>query len=99
MIPNKDQFYSMLRSAGIFLGGVLVTKGFLTAEQLDAVFKAVAEIAGPIATLIPIVVGLYTHTKKATVQRAADIVPISAPAQAMAGIETPQTTPTNPKKL
>ncbi len=80
-----------------FGGGILVTFGFLTPAQLNSAITSIGEIVGPLSSLAALVWGLYTHTKQATVAKAADIVPIDASAQRSVGITQPQLVPTNPK--
>ncbi len=94
---NQMQLLSALRMALSFGGGILVTFGYLSSEQLTGITSALTQIIGPLAALASIAWGIYTHTKAATVARAADIVPIDSAAQRSAGIIHPQLVPTNPK--
>ena len=94
---NKNQIWSVLRMALSFGGGILVTFGYLTTEQLNTLVTAIGEILGPLSTISALGWGLYTHTKAATVAKAADIVPIDPSAQRAVGITQPQLVPTNPK--
>jgi hypothetical protein len=100
LTPNVTQIWSVIRALLLFGGGILVTKGYLTSDQLTTLVADIAEIVGPIAAIIAIVWGLMVHTKAATVKRAADIVPIPPLVQAQAGIDPnkAQTLPRSPKE-
>lgn len=100
MIPNKDQILSVVR---------MLLQWFAATTAGVALFKAIgiqpdpgtlAVVAGIIAGVIAFVWSLIDKTKAATVAKAADIVPITANAQAQVGIDpnNAQTIPTNPKK-
>lgn len=103
---NKDQIWAMIRWGLTFVGGILVTKGYLTSADLNVVisdagriFTSVAEMLGPLAAATTIISSLIIHTKAATVARAADIVPIPASTQKSAGVTTPVLVPTRPKEM
>lgn len=94
MIPNKDQFMSALRSVVIAVTTFAVGKGWISTD----VATNIGLCAVPLALAIW---GMADKTKAATVAKAADIVPISANAQAQVGIDPNNavTIPTNPKQL
>lgn len=90
MLPNKDQILSSIRSLLIALFAYAVGKNWISNDTAT-------NLAALVIPLGLAIWGIYDKTKAATVAKAADIVPISAAAQAKVGITEPQTTPTNPK--
>ncbi len=94
---NQNQMWSVLRMALSFGGGILVTFGYLTSQQLSTIIQSLSELLGPLAVIASTAWGLYTHTKAQTVAKAADIVPIDSHSQRSVGITEPQLVPTSPK--
>lgn len=90
LTPNQNQILSFIRQLLTFFGGVAVARGWITADNLP-------EIVGAIITIGSVAWSFFSHTKAATVAKAADIVTISAAAQQSVGITAPQLTPTSPK--
>lgn len=95
---NKNQLWSIARFILSFGGGVLVTFGYLTNEQLNTIMTSLTEIVGPLTAIGAVVWSMIAHTKANIVAKAADIVPVPATSQAKVGISNPQITPTDPPK-
>lgn len=93
---NTNQLWSALRFTLAFGGGILVTFGFLSTEQLAQITTILTQIAGPISALGALGWSIYTHNKANTVSRAADIVSIPPAVQRSAGVTTPVLVPTSP---
>lgn len=98
MTPNQTQILGIVRMLMMALGSFLVTKGFLSSDQVAGLTTSLIQIIGPILMVAPTIWSLFVHTKAATVARAADIVPISASVQASAGVKDPVLVPSNPKQ-
>ncbi|HEV3312195.1 MAG TPA: hypothetical protein VG815_16920 [Chloroflexota bacterium] len=58
MNPSQDQILSLVRSIITILGGIAISRGFLTDEQITL-------IGGIVASLIPLVWGMMAHTNAA----------------------------------
>jgi len=92
--PNQTQLLATVRTVLMFLAGTSAGSAIAHALGITLDASTVTVLAGIIVGLATWAWSLATHTKAATVARAADIVPISAGAQNQVGIMNPQTIPT-----
>lgn len=98
MQPNQMQLLSTVRTVLMFLAGTTAGTAAFHAIGVTPDTTTIGVIAGIVVGIGTYVWSLISHTKQATVARAADIVPVSAAAQASVGITQPQTIPSNPPK-
>ena len=59
---NSDQWTSLIRSAAIFLGGILATKGFVSSSDAAVLVTAIITLGSALVTVIPAVWGIMTHS-------------------------------------
>lgn len=84
---NAEQWKSLLRQALLVFGGIAVTFGWLTQEQLNTILTNLTAIAGPLVILGTMIWGLVARSRANLVVAAAQQnpevlvqVPSSAPA-------------------
>ncbi len=71
---NQDQVMGLARVVIAFIGGILVTSGWVSATESAALTAALLSLVGAISTIWPIVWTLFAHTKTSMIQsvKAAD---------------------------
>lgn len=74
---NSEQVISLLRTVLQVLGGVLVTKGFLTQTEVSSSLDQLMVIAGSLMTLGATAWSLYTRRKAGLVASAASLTEVS----------------------
>lgn len=72
---NKEQILSITRQVLMFLGGILVAKGWLTADELVG-------LIGPVLALAGVAWGIATHTDSAKLTAATKVMEDPARANA-----------------
>ena len=65
---NQDQVMSLVRGVFIFIGGVLVTKGWLSVTDSTVLVTGMMALVGAVATLWPIAQGILAHTHTAMIK-------------------------------
>ena len=65
---NQEQVMSLVRGVIIFLGGILVSKGYISAADSAVLVTAGVTLAGALATIGPIVWGVMSRSKTAMIQ-------------------------------
>src|SRR3954463_8594329 len=74
---NSEQVISLLRTVLQVLGGVLVTKGFLTQTEVSSSLDQLMVIVGSLMTLGATAWSLYTRRKAGLVSSAASLKEVS----------------------
>ena len=64
---NQDQWNSLIRALSTFIGGLLVTKGVISASDSTVLTTALITLAGAIITAAPAIWGVMSHTQTAQI--------------------------------
>jgi hypothetical protein len=62
---NQDQINSLIRTGAAFLGGVLATKGYVSAADAAVLVTAIITLSSALVTVVPAVWGILSHTREA----------------------------------
>jgi hypothetical protein len=65
---NQDQVMGVARVVIAFIGGILVTSGWVSATESAALTAALLSLVGAISTIWPIVWTLFAHTHTSMIQ-------------------------------
>src|ERR1017187_3497774 len=65
---NQDQWNSLIRSVAIFIGGIVVSKGYFSAADSAVLVTAVVTLGGAIVSVGPTVWGIMSRSHAAMIQ-------------------------------
>jgi len=98
---NQDQWTSLIRTGAAFLGGVLATKGYVSATDAAVLVTAMITLGSALVTVIPAIWGVMSHSRDAKVAAVLALSPIERREALPAGmlIRAVNADPTNGVKV